>query len=97
MLSEGPAIRLLGIRHMARQQDTDRPRRKQAKQLGVNSTPTFFLGVTQSDEMVKIVTRLKGAQPYASFKRALADAVKLKVVGLWHQNTLSKQPLLSVG
>ena len=42
------------------------------QQAGVNGTPTFFLGVTDSNNpSVKATRTLVGAQPYSSFKEAI--------------------------
>ena len=43
----------------------------EASRLGVSSTPTFFVGQMQPDGRMKIVRKIVGAQPYASFKAAL--------------------------
>jgi len=40
-------------------------------QVGVNSTPTFFLGLTMPDGKVKVLRRLSGALPFATFKTTL--------------------------
>lgn len=41
---------------------------------GVNGTPMFFLGLTQSGEpTVKVLKVLRGAQPYAAFKQAIDE------------------------
>jgi protein-disulfide isomerase len=42
----------------------------EAQELGVSGTPTFFLGVTNSNGEMK-ATRLVGAQPYSAFKAAI--------------------------
>ena len=39
--------------------------------LGVQGTPTSFIGQRQSDGSFKLVERLRGAQPVATFERAL--------------------------
>ena len=39
---------------------------------GVTGTPTFFLGLTDSNSStVKVLKTLKGAQPYGAFKEAI--------------------------
>jgi protein-disulfide isomerase len=43
----------------------------EAARLGVSSTPTFFVGQLQPDGKVKVVRKIVGAQPYATFKAAL--------------------------
>ena len=42
---------------------------------GVTGTPSFFLGVTQSDGSLKVLNTLKGAQPLAAFKDALDSMI----------------------
>jgi len=43
---------------------------------GVNGTPTFFLGVQDSDgENVKVLRAIVGAQPYVQFKEAIESAL----------------------
>ena len=50
--------------------------------VGVNSTPTFFLGFPEGDGKVKIVRRIQGAHPYPVFKATidglLAEAANKK-------------------
>jgi protein-disulfide isomerase len=46
-----------------------------ATQAGVRATPTFFIGTTQPDGSVRVVRRLNGASPYATFKAALDGAL----------------------
>lgn len=43
----------------------------QARELGISSTPTFLLGQNQADGNIKVMQRLSGAAPFASFKRAI--------------------------
>lgn len=38
---------------------------------GVKGTPTFLLGFTQPNDSVKALTIIRGAQPYAQFKKAI--------------------------
>ncbi len=38
---------------------------------GVTGTPTFILGVLESDGQLKVARVLRGAQPYSVFKEAL--------------------------
>ena len=45
-----------------------------AIQLGVNSTPTFFIGIKLSDGNLRLLRRIVGALPYAVFQKALDDA-----------------------
>ncbi|MFO1430557.1 MAG: DsbA family protein [Candidatus Competibacteraceae bacterium] len=43
----------------------------QGQQLGVQGTPTFFLGTATADGKVKAVRVLRGALPYPAFKEAI--------------------------
>ncbi len=43
----------------------------QGQQLGVQGTPTFFLGTVTADGKVKAVRVLRGALPYPAFKEAI--------------------------
>lgn len=44
---------------------------------GVNQTPTFFLGLTESNSpKVKVLTVISGAKPYAVFKAAIDSALQ---------------------
>jgi protein-disulfide isomerase len=44
---------------------------------GVNGTPTFFLGYHPSGSMTtKVVSVIRGAQPYAQFKDAIEKALR---------------------
>jgi len=47
----------------------------EGERLGVNSTPTFFLGALGKDGVVIIKRRINGAVPYDVFKTALAELV----------------------
>jgi protein-disulfide isomerase len=38
---------------------------------GVNSTPSFFIGVPAPDQRVRVVRLLRGAQPFAAFKEII--------------------------
>ena len=40
-------------------------------QAGVGSTPTFFIGATMPGEKVKVLRKLNGALPYATFKTTI--------------------------
>jgi len=44
---------------------------REGARLGVTSTPTFFLGTRLADGRIKLVKRLNGAVPYATFKETL--------------------------
>ena len=43
----------------------------EAQKLQVSGTPTFFIGVMNSNEPEMKATRLVGAHPYATFKAAI--------------------------
>jgi protein-disulfide isomerase len=43
----------------------------EAARLGAASTPSFFIGQATADGKVKVIRKITGAQPYASFKAAL--------------------------
>jgi protein-disulfide isomerase len=43
----------------------------EGRRLGLNSTPSFVIGVAQSDGSVLIATKIRGAQPYEIFKKAI--------------------------
>jgi protein-disulfide isomerase len=49
--------------------------------LGVTGTPTFFIGLRQSDGRVKLVKRLVGALPIDQFSAALDAALKTVATG----------------
>jgi protein-disulfide isomerase len=51
--------------------DQVRKDRDSAQALLITGTPTFLLGVKQSDGRVKVMRRLSGAQPIDQFKTAL--------------------------
>lgn len=47
-----------------------------ARKLGVQGTPTFFLGTQDSaGQNIKVLTTIYGAQPYAQFKQAIEGAL----------------------
>jgi protein-disulfide isomerase len=47
---------------------------KEGQEAGVTGTPTFFLGLTESDSSkVKAVRKIVGAQPYSAFKAAIEE------------------------
>ena len=50
--------------------DAIRKGTREAQQLQVTGTPTFFIGVTGPDSEMK-ATKLVGAQPYSAFKAAI--------------------------
>jgi protein-disulfide isomerase len=43
----------------------------EGKRLGVSSTPTFFVGESQPDGHIRLLRRIRGAQPYGTFKDAM--------------------------
>ena len=44
---------------------------------GVNGTPTFFLGIQDSeDQIIKVLKTFVGAQPYEQFKIAIEEALR---------------------
>jgi protein-disulfide isomerase len=43
----------------------------EAKELQIMSTPSFFIGLRQSDGRVQVLQRLNGNQPYSTFASAL--------------------------
>src|SRR5262249_52394233 len=44
-----------------------------AQRLGVDSTPTFFFAVVDTDRRVQLRYRLTGAQPYDTFRSIIAS------------------------
>jgi protein-disulfide isomerase len=48
---------------------------EEAMALGVRSTPTFIVGTGEEDGRVKPVAMLRGARPFADFKRVLDNMV----------------------
>lgn len=53
----------------------------QGKALGVQGTPTFFLGARTADGRVALTRSLVGALPYSEFTTAIEESLKTKVVG----------------
>jgi protein-disulfide isomerase len=50
-----------------------------ARELGVQATPTFFIGtIDSSGDVVNITKRIVGAKPYADFQAALDEALASK-------------------
>jgi protein-disulfide isomerase len=43
--------------------------------LGARSTPTFFVGQLESDGRVRLLRKITGAQPYATFRAGLQSAL----------------------
>jgi protein-disulfide isomerase len=56
----------------------DRVKADQAEgsKLGVQATPTFFVGRVMNDGGVSLVSSIRGAQPYSVFEDALTKALK---------------------
>ena len=48
----------------------------EAKRFGVNSTPTFLVGLVQPNGKVKVVRKLSGAQPIETFKAIVDELLK---------------------
>lgn len=46
---------------------------EQGRRLGVNSTPTFFLGRLRNDGSIDLVKRIRGAAPLAQLKSAIIE------------------------
>ena len=46
-----------------------------AKAAGVNSTPSFFVGLAQPDGSVKVVRRLNGARPFSDYRAVIESAL----------------------
>ena len=44
---------------------------------GVNSTPSFFVGIAQPDGSVKLVRRLNGLRPFDDYRAAIEGALSL--------------------
>jgi len=53
-------------------------RMAEGKKAGITGTPAFLLGFIQSDGRVKVVKKIKGAQPYNSFKSAIGEMLSAK-------------------
>ena len=50
---------------------------EEARRLGVQGTPTFFLGVQESGgDSMKVLRVIYGAQPYTHFKEAIEAALR---------------------
>lgn len=47
----------------------------EATKLGVQATPTFFVGRRQDDGTVKLVSTIRGAQSFEVFERSLNEAI----------------------
>jgi len=48
---------------------------KEGTRLGVSSTPTFFLGTIESGGTILLRSKIRGAQPYEIFKKAILDVL----------------------
>jgi protein-disulfide isomerase len=51
----------------------------EAVRLGINSTPTFFIGTLNGDGRAQLVTRINGAVPYDTFRETLDRIVRRRV------------------
>jgi protein-disulfide isomerase len=51
----------------------------EAKRLGINSTPTFFVGRVQPDGAVNLMLKISGAQPADVFAKAVQEVRSAKV------------------
>jgi protein-disulfide isomerase len=49
--------------------------RAEGVRLGVNSTPTFFIGTVSDNGSVRLIKRVRGSQPYATFKEHLEEVL----------------------
>lgn len=59
-----------------RQAEKIRKDMEDGQKAGVQGTPTFFLGVQDSDgQTIKVLRMIVGAQPYAQFKEAIEGAL----------------------
>jgi protein-disulfide isomerase len=47
----------------------------EGRRLGLNSTPSFVIGVAQPDGSVLIATKIRGAQPYEVFEKAIKESL----------------------
>jgi len=52
---------------------------KAGSALGISGTPTFVIGVVESDDKVKVVKVITGAKPYLAFKDAIDGALAVAV------------------
>ncbi len=48
----------------------------EGRRVGVDGTPTFFLGVIEDDARLRVVQVIRGAQPFAAFKAAIDAALR---------------------
>ncbi len=50
---------------------------EEGRSVGVNGTPSFFLGVKDSDsQSIKVLRMIVGAQPYGQFKQAIEEILR---------------------
>jgi predicted DsbA family dithiol-disulfide isomerase len=54
-----------------------------AQNLEISGTPTFLIGVMQSDHRMKTTALMKGFPPLSGFRQALDDALKPKWYSGW--------------
>jgi protein-disulfide isomerase len=48
----------------------------EAKRLGVNSTPTFLVGLLKQNGKVQVLRKIAGAVPYETFKSVVDEVLK---------------------
>jgi protein-disulfide isomerase len=53
---------------------------KTGRRLGVNVTPTFFVGTVARDGSIEVLRRITGAAEYRQFERAVTDLGALVVL-----------------
>lgn len=49
---------------------------EEARKFGINSTPTFLVGIVQPNGKVKVVRKLSGAQPFETFQSIVDEVLK---------------------
>jgi protein-disulfide isomerase len=50
----------------------------EGRRLKVTSTPTFFVGIVQADNSIKLMKRISGAVPFTHFQKAISDVSTMK-------------------
>jgi protein-disulfide isomerase len=53
-----------------------------AREVSLGGTPTFFVGILESDGQVRVIDRISGARPIADFQRALDKVVAMQTAGI---------------
>jgi predicted DsbA family dithiol-disulfide isomerase len=48
-----------------------------SRRLGVEGTPTFFIGLIDRQQSLKITAKIQGAQEYMIFQQALEATIRL--------------------